>query len=158
MYIAWILLNGWPLEFAEDIEFLGVIIDYKLSWKKHIKTVTNKVRCGIVQLYMSRVISCGLRTTEYNAIVNSRLPYDILAVLIAMTHCMKYSLLKNEHFAISLELYVPQRKFEVIQNLYLENSTYWPFRVFMATWPLDTSCQAYNWQKTPILIWFTSIG
>ena len=73
-----ILFNGRPLESVEDIKFLGVIIDHRLSWKKHIQTVTNKVRCSIGQLYnMSRVIPRKLRTTVYNAIVNSQLSYAI---------------------------------------------------------------------------------
>ena len=73
-----VLFNGRPLEPVEDIKFLGILIDHKLSWKKHIDTVTNKVRCSIGQLYqMSRVIPQKLRTTVYNAIVNSQLSYAI---------------------------------------------------------------------------------
>ena len=73
-----IMFNGQPLDSVDDIRFLGVIIDHKLSWKKHVKTVTNKVRCSIGQLYnMSRVIPYKLRTTIYNAIINSQLSYAI---------------------------------------------------------------------------------
>ena len=73
-----VLFDNRPLESVEDIKFLGILIDHKLSWKKHIDTVTNKVRCSIGQLYqMSRVIPQKLRTTVYNAIVNSQLSYAI---------------------------------------------------------------------------------
>lgn len=73
-----IMFNGQPLDSVDDIRFLGVIIDHKLSWKNHVKTVTNKVRCSIGQLYnMSRVIPYKLRATIYNAIINSQLSYAI---------------------------------------------------------------------------------
>ena len=42
-----ILFNGRPLVAVEDIKFLGITIDHRPSWKKHIQTVTNEVRCSI---------------------------------------------------------------------------------------------------------------
>ena len=69
---------GQPLECVENIKFLGIIIDHKMSWKNHIQTVTNKVRCSIGQLYnMRKVIPKNMRTSIYNAIVNSQLSYAI---------------------------------------------------------------------------------
>lgn len=70
--------GGIPLENVEHMKFLGVVIDEKLSWKKHILTVENKVRNSIGQLYdMRKVIPKKLGTTIYNAIVNSQLSYAI---------------------------------------------------------------------------------
>ncbi len=73
-----IKFDGEPLECVEQIKFLGVIIEHRLSWKKHVQTVVNKVRSSIGQLYeMRRVIPHKLRTSIYNAIVNSQLTYAI---------------------------------------------------------------------------------
>ena len=70
--------GGVPLKNAEHVKFLGIIIDEKLSWKKHIHTVENKVRNSIGQLYdMRKVIPKKLGSTIYNAIVNSQLSYAI---------------------------------------------------------------------------------
>ena len=46
-----VVFNDCPLELVDDIKFLGIVIDHKLSWKKHIDNVTNKIRCSIGQLY-----------------------------------------------------------------------------------------------------------
>ena len=67
-----------PLQCTDSIKFLGVTIDHKLSWKKHITHVTNKTRSSIAQLYnMRRVIPKNLKTSVYNAIVNSQFSYAI---------------------------------------------------------------------------------
>ena len=74
-----VMFGGKPLDCVEQIKFLGITIDHRLSWKNHIQTVINKVRCSIGQLYeMRKVIPKNLRTSIYNAIVNSQLSYAIL--------------------------------------------------------------------------------
>ncbi len=66
------------LENVENIKFLGVIIDHKLSWSKHIKLLTNKVRNSVSQLYdMRKIIPKNLKNSVYNAIVNSQMSYAI---------------------------------------------------------------------------------
>ena len=66
------------LKEVENIKFLGVIIDHKLSWDKHIRIITNKVRNSIAQLYeMRKLIPPNLKNSVYNAIVNSQLSYAI---------------------------------------------------------------------------------
>ncbi len=62
----------------ESIKFLGVIIDERLNWKKHIQHVTCKVRSSITSLYdMRKVIPKKLKISVYNSIVNSQLTYGI---------------------------------------------------------------------------------
>ncbi len=57
---------------------MGVTIDHRLSWKTHTTNVANKVRSSIAQLYsMRNVIPKKLKTSVYNAIVNSQLSYAI---------------------------------------------------------------------------------
>ena len=66
------------LQKVDSIKFLGVIIDHKLCWSKHIRLLTNKVRNSISQLYgMRKEIPPKLKTSIYNAIVNSQISYAI---------------------------------------------------------------------------------
>ena len=70
--------NGQLLQKVDNIKFLGVIIDHKLSWDKHIRILTNKARNSISQLYdMRKIIPPKLKTSVYNAIVNSQMSYAI---------------------------------------------------------------------------------
>ena len=41
------MINGSCLETVSQICFLGIIIDYKLSWKSHISKVTEKIHESI---------------------------------------------------------------------------------------------------------------
>ena len=66
------------LQRVESIKFLGVSIDYRLSWKKHLSTVANRLRSSISQLWdMRKVIPKKLKISVYNALVNSQLSYAI---------------------------------------------------------------------------------
>ena len=67
-----------PLKKVNWIKFLGVIIDERLAWTRHIRFVTNKVRNSIISLYdMRKVIPKKMKSSVYNALVNSQLPYAI---------------------------------------------------------------------------------
>ena len=66
------------LQKVDNIKFLGIFIDYKLTWDKNIRLLTNKVRNSISQLYeMRKIIPIKLKTSVYNAIVNSQMSYAI---------------------------------------------------------------------------------
>ena len=49
-----IILNGTELEPQTETTFLGVIIDHKLTWKAHIKHISNKVSKSIAILRILR--------------------------------------------------------------------------------------------------------
>ena len=38
-----VYINGEPLEFNNKAEYLGVIIDNKLTWRQHIENIKNKI-------------------------------------------------------------------------------------------------------------------
>ena len=62
-------IGNRSLKEVEDIKFLGVIIDHKMSWDKHIRIITNKVRNSIAQLYeMRKLIPPNLKNSVYNDI------------------------------------------------------------------------------------------
>ncbi len=47
-------INDEPLKKVDNIKFLGVTIDHKLHWDKHLRILNNKVRNSISQLYDMR--------------------------------------------------------------------------------------------------------
>ena len=66
------------LKRVEEAKFLGVIIDEKLSWNSQIRHIGKKVTSTIGSLYeMRRIITKNLRSSLYNALVNSHLSYGI---------------------------------------------------------------------------------
>jgi hypothetical protein len=57
-----IRFGNTPLEKVERIKFLGVIVDERMSWKKHSQHFTCKVRSSICSLYdMRRTIPKNLK-------------------------------------------------------------------------------------------------
>ena len=73
-------LNGVPLQRCSEYKYLGVYIDDKLNWKRHIQHVCDKLSkvCG----YFSKLRRCtGLKTMRmiYNALVFSHLKYCNIA-------------------------------------------------------------------------------
>ena len=53
-----LLMGGQPIEKVEHTKFLGVILDHKITWKKHINYISSKIAEGIgiirkVQKYLN---------------------------------------------------------------------------------------------------------
>ena len=73
-----ILINNKPIAQVSSINYLGVIIDNKLSWNMHVKHISNKVASGCWALFKLRpfVTDCILRKV-YFAIVHQHLQYCI---------------------------------------------------------------------------------
>ena len=72
------MFGDQPLQKVDKIKFLGVSIDHKLSWDNHIRTLTNKARVTVGQLYdIRRTIPNNLKNCVYNALVNSQMSYAI---------------------------------------------------------------------------------
>ena len=75
-----IKLNGVPLKRCSEYKYLGVYIDEKINWKKHIQYVCDKLSkvCG----YFAKLRHCaGPNTLKmiYNALVFSHLKYCNIA-------------------------------------------------------------------------------
>ena len=73
-----IIFGGKTLKLVKETKFLGVIIDENLNWNSQIKHIGKKITSTIGSLYeMRRIITKNLRTSVYNALINSHLAYDI---------------------------------------------------------------------------------
>ena len=73
-----ITFNKNSLNQVSEIKFLGVIIDEKLNWKRHISTLTSKISRITGSLHsIKRNIPPSMKTSVYNALVNSHLTYAI---------------------------------------------------------------------------------
>ena len=75
-----IYINNHKIEQVYQIKYLGVIIDCKLQWKEHIKSVENKIAksCGLISKIRHYVDQESLRKLYY-AHVYSHLQYAVLA-------------------------------------------------------------------------------
>ena len=65
-----VIINDTVLEKVTDSKFLGIVIDYKLSWKQHILYVKSKLSKHIAILYKARKVLCckSLITLYYSFI------------------------------------------------------------------------------------------
>ena len=102
-----ISLNGIPLNYVEEVKFLGVIFTRKLCWKKHIDYLCQK---AFKSLNLLRFISSkpwGQDTSVLihlaNALVRSRLTYGQEAYFSApKTYLNKIKSLDSKAFKIAL--------------------------------------------------------
>lgn len=66
------------LEFVEEFKYLGIIIDRKLSWKKHIQKLKSELCFSLRQLYqLKKICNINLLRVIYFALVQSKLEYGI---------------------------------------------------------------------------------
>ena len=73
-----ITFGSKTLKRVKEIKFFGVIIGEKLSWNSQIRHIGEKLTFTIGSLYeMRRIITKNLRSSVYNALVNSHLSYGI---------------------------------------------------------------------------------
>ena len=47
-------MNGTLLNRANQVKYLGIIIDHKLNWVQHITYVKNKIAKGVGIMYKAR--------------------------------------------------------------------------------------------------------
>ena len=69
-----VFINGLPIEQVSSIKFLGLIVDNRLSWSSHIKTLTSTIAKATYQLArINNFINADCRKTFYHAYIHSRL-------------------------------------------------------------------------------------
>ncbi len=69
-------LNGEPINFVKQFEFLGVIFDQNLSWKHHMLSVKNKIQAtSIVISKIRRLLNHHTALSLYQSLILSKIRY-----------------------------------------------------------------------------------
>ena len=72
-------LNGQNIEMVSSFNFLGIILDQSLSWKKHVSMVTNKISKTIGILYrLKDIFPENILLTIYQSLIASHMNYGLL--------------------------------------------------------------------------------
>ena len=84
-----VVIDDRPLSYSYSFKFLGLILDFKLNWKKHIQHVRSKLSsaCGIIYQLRNN-ISMSISKTIYYSIAYPYLNYC----------CVVWSSAHNTHF------------------------------------------------------------
>jgi hypothetical protein len=73
-----ITMNGSPISEAENVKFLGIIIDPKLNWSGHINKLRLDLHKSLGLIYLaSTYLPTSTLILLYNCLVNSRIIYCI---------------------------------------------------------------------------------
>ena len=81
-------IDGHPIDEEKSTKFLGVHIDNKLTWKKHIKHVESKVSRGIGIVYRARhVLNSGTMKMLYYSFVYPYFSY-FFCMFIKFMFCL----------------------------------------------------------------------
>ena len=71
-------INGEHIDNVEHFNFLGIILDEKLSWINHINMLSHKISKVIGVMYkLNNVIPVYILLILYNAIICSHLNYGL---------------------------------------------------------------------------------
>jgi hypothetical protein len=102
-------INGKTINEVEHTKFLGVTIDSKLTWDKHISILKSKISRGIGILYKARCsLSISSLVTLYYSLIYSHFTYCI-EVWGSATGTLLNSLIKIQKKAIRIILSAPFR-------------------------------------------------
>ena len=72
-------LNGQNIEMVSSFNFLGIILDQSLSWKKHVSMVTNKISKTLGILYrLKDIFPENILLTIYQSLIASHMNYGLL--------------------------------------------------------------------------------
>lgn len=76
--ITGLQINGQPINYSPSVKYLGIHVDYQLSWKNHIEKLVSKVNMylGIICRIKNHLNISTLKTI-YHALIQSSLSYGI---------------------------------------------------------------------------------
>ena len=73
-----VIMNGSLLNRANQVKYLGIIIDHKLNWVQHITYVKNKIAKGVGIMYKARrFLNKACLTNLYHTYIHPYLIYCI---------------------------------------------------------------------------------
>jgi hypothetical protein len=71
---SFVALNGRNIPFVNNVKYLGVIFDKKITWRSHIKTIEAKAFRAFIRtysLFKSKRLSTNIKLTLHKALVRS---------------------------------------------------------------------------------------
>ena len=87
-------INGIPIEFVEQFNYLGIILDKHLTWKFHIATISQKISRTIgIMCKLKRFLPLNILKTLYHSLI---LPYLTYGILVWGTQAHKLNTLQNK--------------------------------------------------------------
>jgi hypothetical protein len=93
-------INGQNIPFVNNVKYLCVIFDRKITWGLHIKTIETKAFRAFIRtysLFKSEHLSSNIKLTLYKALVRTIITYASPAwEFAANTHLLKLQRLQNK--------------------------------------------------------------
>jgi hypothetical protein len=90
---SFLTINGQNIQFVNNVKYLGVIFDRKITWGLHIKTIETKA----FRAFKSEHLRANIKLTLYKALIQSIMTYASLAwEFAANTHLLKLQRLQNK--------------------------------------------------------------
>jgi hypothetical protein len=71
-------LNGWNIPFVNNVKFIGVILDRKITWRLHIRTIEAKAFKAFIMtysLFKSEQLSANIKLTLHKALIRPIMTY-----------------------------------------------------------------------------------
>jgi hypothetical protein len=93
-------LNGWNIPFVNNVKYLGVIFDRRMTWRLHIEMIESKSFRTFIMLYSlfkSEQLSANIKLTFHKALIRSVITYVSSAwEFAAETRLLKLQHLQNK--------------------------------------------------------------
>jgi hypothetical protein len=97
---SFLTINGQNIDFVNNVKYLGVIFDKKITWGQHIKTIETKAFRTFIRaysLFKSEHLSTNIKLTLYKALIRSIMTYASPAwEFAANAHLLKLQRLQNK--------------------------------------------------------------
>ena len=114
-----IFINSQLLEQTNEVKYLGVVLDHKLTWKSHIQYLKGKLASGCWALYQLRKVITNTKTLKqiYYGLIFSHIQYCISSwASAAPTNLTALDSLHNR----SLRIILKQNRRSHLNPLYFE--------------------------------------
>ena len=107
-----IMIGDTPLHYTKDVRYLGVILDHKLKWNKHIQQVTNKANKSTMTATRTIGKSWGLTPQTarwiYNSITIPRVSYASHVWGLNPSSAISHRLYKVQNQAARMIIHCPK--------------------------------------------------
>ena len=84
-----IMINASKIDGSDCVKYLGVYLDDKLNWCRHIQNIETKLAAGAIALFkLSEYLPLSASVPEYYSFVSSHLQYAIINWVNSMKFCI----------------------------------------------------------------------